>query len=300
MLRLFAGLTGLRFHFIPAPPAGLEWKTRPLIDGCPGPGAMGNPGHPLARCERCARRNIDRTLQCNLVGHCFLSSCGVRMFLLPVQGPKGHLGLVALRAKPPATAAARQADRAEKGPRDRGRDPQFNLAMLLLRHMAHAVELSAESATLREELERVNRAVVSHENEELWLRRALKRAVPEIREVPANVAEQARAHQVIREVLDRVHREFRKPLILSGLARDLGINASYLSSLFAQEVGMPFKAYLTTLRLQEAQKLLRDPLRRVSEVAFAVGYSSVERFRTAFRQSTGLSPNRWRDVLQAN
>ena len=164
--------------------------------------------------------------------------------------------------------------------------------MLLLRHMAHAVELSAESATLREELERVNRAVVSHENEELWLRRALKRAVPEIREVPANVAEQARAHQVIREVLDRVHREFRKPLILSGLARDLGINASYLSSLFVRYYGCPPIQYQIDLRLRSA-KLLLAKGERVGDVAEQVGFHSVHYFSRIFKRRLGLAPTQF-------
>ena len=300
MLRLFSGLTGLRFHFIPAPARGLEWGTREVIRGCPGPGASAHGGAGLPRCQQCARSNLDRALRLDLVGHCFLSTCGVRMFLLPVTGPKGILGVVALRSKPPESAEHRRLSPKAGGVADKGRDPGFHLAMLLLRHLAHAVELTARTATLEAELARVNQAVTSHETEERWLRRALKRTVPGIREVPARVATEVRARHAVRDVLDRVHQEFRRPLVLSQLAREFGLNSSYLSSLFAREVGMPFKAYLTTLRMQEAQKLLRDPHQRISEVAFAVGYSSVERFRTAFRQCTGLPPTRWRDVLRAN
>jgi YesN/AraC family two-component response regulator len=222
------------------------------------------------------------------------------MFMLPVAGPTAPLGLLALRAKPPDSDAPKRKLAAHpKGVRDHGRDPQFHRAMLLLRQMARTVELSSKTEHLQSELERVNRAVVSHESEEQWLRQALARSVPRIRTAPASVSMEARATRAVRDVLERVHRDFRRPLSLSDLAREFGMNTSYLSVVFAREVGMPFKAYLTTLRLQEAQKLLREPHRRVSEVAFAVGYSSCERFRTAFRQCTGLSPGQWRDVLQA-
>lgn len=243
--------------------------------------------------------NLRKALDSEFLGHCFLSDCGVRMFMLPVAGPTGHLGVLALRAKPPEPSGRRRKLGAHpKGVRDPGRDPKFHRAMLLLRQLARAAELTSKTEHLQSELERVNRAVVSHESEEHWLRRALARTVPKIRPEPAGVSTEVHASKAVRDVLERIHRDFSRPLSLSDLAREFGMNTSYLSYVFAREVGMPFKAYLTTLRLQEAQKLLRDPHRRISEVAFAVGYSSGERFRTAFRQCTGLSPGQWRDALQ--
>lgn len=86
--------------------------------------------------------------------------------------------------------------------------------------------------------------------------------------------------------------------MLAEIAGDLGINASHLSSLFARHAGMPFKRYLTAIRIQWAQDRLRDPRQRISEIAFAVGYASAARFRAAFRQQTGLSPSRWRTTLR--
>ncbi len=171
--------------------------------------------------------------------------------------------------------------------------------MLLLRQMVQAVELSNKTEHLQAELERMDRAVMSHESEERWLREALARSVPRIRPLPASRTTEGRAGKVARDVLEHVHREYHRPLTLSGLARRFRMNASYLSFLFGREVGMPFKAYLTTLRLQQAQRLLRDPHLRISEVAVAVGYSSCERFRAAFRQCTGLSPTEWRNLLES-
>ncbi len=297
--QLFTGLTGLRFQFLPAPPQGLEWETRPLIQGCPGPLAVAHPRNPAPRCRECARTNLKRALDSQFVGHCFLSDCGVRMFMLPVEGPSSPLGLLSLRAKPPDSLdPKRKLPAHPSGVRDHGRDPQFHRAMLLLRQIAQTAELSSKTEQLRSELDRVNRVVVSHEKEEQWLRHALARAVPRIRSAPATVSSEARARKAIHDILEKVHQDFHRPLSLSELAHEFGMNTSYLSFVFAREVGMPFKTYLTTLRMQEAQKLLRDPHRRVSEVAFAVGYSSGERFRAAFRQCTGLSPGQWRDVLQ--
>jgi two-component system response regulator YesN len=97
-------------------------------------------------------------------------------------------------------------------------------------------------------------------------------------------------------LIERARREFAEPLALKDLARESGLNPSYLSTVFAREAGMPFKSYLTALRLEHAQVLLCDPRLRISRVAREVGYATPHRFRAAFRAWTGLSPGRWRAV----
>jgi two-component system response regulator YesN len=105
---------------------------------------------------------------------------------------------------------------------------------------------------------------------------------------------EARSRRVVRTLVERIQREFAEPLELKQLARECGLNASYLSTVFAREAGLPFKTYLTALRLQHAQVLLGDPRLTIARVAKKVGYASPHRFRAAFRASTGLSPGRWR------
>ena len=77
------------------------------------------------------------------------------------------------------------------------------------------------------------------------------------------------------------------------------MNAAYLSALFSHAVGMPFKTYLTEVRLEKARELLGDPAKSISEVAAAVGYASENRFRSVFKKLTGLSPRMWRETFRA-
>ena len=93
---------------------------------------------------------------------------------------------------------------------------------------------------------------------------------------------------------------YGKPITLQHYARELGMNAAYVSGLFTRTVGVPFKAYLTDLRLKRAKALLSDPAKTASEVAYAVGYTSEDRFRLAFKLATGLSPRLWRETMQMN
>ena len=71
-----------------------------------------------------------------------------------------------------------------------------------------------------------------------------------------------------------------------------------MSDLFAHAVGVPFKTYLTELRLERSKELLCDPDKNVNEVARAVGYNSADRFRTVFKQHTGLSTRDWRATMR--
>lgn len=106
-------------------------------------------------------------------------------------------------------------------------------------------------------------------------------------------------NELIARVVDHIHANYQRPLSLHECASLVRLSPVYLSGLFSRTVGVPFKTYLTDLRLEKARQLLQDPARRVSEVAFAVGYRDANRFRLAFKNVTGVSPARWRAGLNS-
>jgi two-component system response regulator YesN len=105
---------------------------------------------------------------------------------------------------------------------------------------------------------------------------------------------------VVRLILQRVERDYYKPLTLRAVASDMGMNAAYLSALFSSAVGVPFKKYLTELRLGKAKETLSQSPQSAAQVAFGVGYASEERFRSAFKKATGLSPRAWRETMDVS
>lgn len=113
---------------------------------------------------------------------------------------------------------------------------------------------------------------------------------------PVTVVESHR-ERIVHRLLESAHERYDQPISLGLLAEELRMNVPRLSALFSSTVGIPFRSYLKLLRLEKAQRLLGDPLRRVSEIAYAVGYSDPNRFRLDFKERTGLSPTAWRDTL---
>jgi YesN/AraC family two-component response regulator len=101
--------------------------------------------------------------------------------------------------------------------------------------------------------------------------------------------------QLVQRMLDYIHEHYSRPMQLNDLAVALGMNATYVSSLFSSTMGVTFHHYLEELRLTRAKDLLQNPLKRVCEVADAVGYCNPNCFRNVFKLHEGISPSAWRE-----
>ena len=83
---------------------------------------------------------------------------------------------------------------------------------------------------------------------------------------------------------------------VESLAREVGISRSAFAVRFRSQVGTSPKAYLTTWRMHEAEKLLRHPRTKIDDVARRVGYSSAAPFVRAFKKFFGETPGEYRSA----
>ena len=111
----------------------------------------------------------------------------------------------------------------------------------------------------------------------------------------ARAGAESRNQQVVHRTVDLIREHYERPLTLATCARDAGLSSVYFCTLFGRLTGVPFKTYLTQVRMDRAKELLADPATRVSEVAAAVGYRDANRFRQAFKSATGVAPSVWRE-----
>lgn len=100
---------------------------------------------------------------------------------------------------------------------------------------------------------------------------------------------------VMRRVRDRIDREFAHPLNVEDLARGVHMSAGHLSREFRRIYGEPPYSYLMTRRIERAMTLLRRGDLTVTEICFAVGFSSLGTFSTRFSELVGVSPSAYRD-----
>lgn len=87
-----------------------------------------------------------------------------------------------------------------------------------------------------------------------------------------------------------INEHYAEDISLEDIAGRLHVSSSYLSTLFAKEVGRNYSAYLRALRIRKAKDLLLDGRRKVYEIASDVGYHDVKYFCRVFKEVTGMSP----------
>jgi AraC-like DNA-binding protein len=87
---------------------------------------------------------------------------------------------------------------------------------------------------------------------------------------------------------------FEPDLSLHYLSRALGVNASYLSRTFKKAIGMGVVDYTNRLRIDEARRLLLNQKTPITEIAFQLGFGSVQHFGRVFKASEGCSPSEYR------
>lgn len=98
-------------------------------------------------------------------------------------------------------------------------------------------------------------------------------------------------HAVVNEMKDYIRQNYRKNIKLKQVARVFNMNPVYLGQVFAKSTGMPFTGYVNTLRIEEAQKLLRTSDMQIQEVARAVGFKDAKYFTDKFKAVTSLPPS---------
>lgn len=89
---------------------------------------------------------------------------------------------------------------------------------------------------------------------------------------------------------------YRDPnLSLEQAARKAGVNKTYLSHLFTQELDKKFSDVLTEIRIAHACELLKNRPIPIYQISEKTGYSSVEHFSRVFKKISGCSPGKFRE-----
>ena len=97
-----------------------------------------------------------------------------------------------------------------------------------------------------------------------------------------------------------IRSHFQDPgLSMEQVCDELGISVSYLSLLFKRHKETTFVKFLTRVRMEKAQELLRYTGDRIAEVAGACGYRDVYYFSHSFKEYMGVSPKRFREDIHS-
>lgn len=94
----------------------------------------------------------------------------------------------------------------------------------------------------------------------------------------------------IGKAMSLMHRQPERDWRVESLALEIGMSRSGFSARFTAMVGESVKQYLTGLRIQLAQRELRETNDTLAQIAERVGYQSEPAFNRAFKREVGVSP----------
>lgn len=101
--------------------------------------------------------------------------------------------------------------------------------------------------------------------------------------------------QVIRSVIQK--HEIDDKLVLSKVITDnLHHDYSYISNLFSSVEGQTIEKYYISQKIEKAKELLVYNELTLSEIAWKLGYSSVQHLSSQFKKITGLTPSHFKSI----
>ena len=90
---------------------------------------------------------------------------------------------------------------------------------------------------------------------------------------------------------------YMEKLSAEQIAEASRVSPSHLFRLFRKETGLTPYAYLTNVRMEHAMKMLLNTSYTVEEIADYCAFCSSANFIRAFRQSTGVTPRKYRKLI---
>lgn len=93
--------------------------------------------------------------------------------------------------------------------------------------------------------------------------------------------------------MEYIRNHFQEDLTVAKLARYVGLNRSYLTTVFQSVLQMSPQQFLMRFQMTRAAQLLRENNLSVGEVARSCGYPDPLTFSKAFKRTLGVTPSRY-------
>ncbi|UJF35703.1 response regulator transcription factor [Paenibacillus hexagrammi] len=128
---------------------------------------------------------------------------------------------------------------------------------------------------------------------------ALKNEIHKIMSLLGSEPESVNPEQgkkVIKDILKLIEDHYMTDISLKWIADRVFLTQTYLSYLFHKEVGQTIVKYITLVRMQKAQELLRTTNLTVADISQQVGFINNSYFCKTFKNYHGCSPAKYRET----
>lgn len=101
----------------------------------------------------------------------------------------------------------------------------------------------------------------------------------------------------VNKAIKYIEENYKKQFTLDQVCESININKSYFCTIFKEHTGKTFSHYLSHYRIDKAKELLKNTELSITEVAFTVGYNSVNYFNNNFKRLNNTTPLQYRNEI---
>lgn len=101
-------------------------------------------------------------------------------------------------------------------------------------------------------------------------------------------------HDTVSQILQYCTAHYKENITVEQIAEKLHLSKSTISHIFSSRVSMNFCDYINSLRLTDAQEMLKNKNYSITEISYLCGFSTIRTFNRAFFKRHGVSPSAFR------
>lgn len=91
-----------------------------------------------------------------------------------------------------------------------------------------------------------------------------------------------------------INTNFKEPLTIKYIASKFGYHPSYIAHLFCNQLKVPFRTYLGSVRSEYAATQIKTTDKSLTEIAFDCGYNSLNTFCRCFKKHFSMTPTQYK------
>ncbi len=100
----------------------------------------------------------------------------------------------------------------------------------------------------------------------------------------------------LEKIKEYIDAHYHEDIYLESLAETFGTSPKYMSRILKQALGVPFKQYLTALRIAKAKDMLTHTNEKIDVIALKCGFNNSNSFIRTFKQMTASTPGQFRSL----
>ena len=105
-------------------------------------------------------------------------------------------------------------------------------------------------------------------------------------------------HNICTYVKDYVRQHLHEHISVTHIARQIPVNASYLSTVFKKDVGINLVEYIAKQKLDKAKEYIRLGKHSFTEIASMLSFNSVHYFSKLFKKQYNLTPTEYKRSIK--